>query len=48
MADKLAPKNQPAGFTFPMHEVFEQRRNQEQQHPGAERAADEKPIQGNV
>jgi len=31
-----------------MHEVFEQRRDQEQQYPGAERAADEKPIQGNA
>ncbi len=31
-----------------MHEVFKQRRDQEQQYPGAERAADEKPIQGNA
>ena len=30
-----------------MHEVFEQRCDQEQQYPGAERAPDEKPIQGN-
>ena len=31
-----------------MHKVFQQRRNQEQQYPGAERAADEKPIQGDA
>ena len=31
-----------------MHQVFKPRRNQEQQHPGAERATDEKPIQGNA
>ena len=31
-----------------MHQVFQQRRNQEQQHPGAERAPNEKPIQRNA
>jgi hypothetical protein len=44
----LAQQKQPAGSAFAMHEVFEQRRDQEQQYPGAERAADEKPIQGNA
>ena len=42
------PKKQPARSAFPMHEVFEQRCDQEQQYPGAERAPDEKPIQGNA
>jgi hypothetical protein len=48
IADEFSTEKQPAGLAFAVHKVFEQRCNQEQQYPGAERTADEKPIQGNA